>query len=72
MFRKKQTLRLHEVYRLVEQTEKQKQRLNHLNELISHSIDPTDGVLQKQKITKALYSFLLREARYQKVNKNEL
>lgn len=70
MFRKK-SLRRRELNRLIEQTEKQKKRLDYLNYLVERSIDPTEAILAKRKIARSLYSFLLREARYQRVNKSE-
>lgn len=71
MFRKKRSFRQEEMNRLIEQTEKVKQRLDHLNELINKSIDPSEEIFLQRKILKELYSFLLREVRYQRLYKNE-
>lgn len=72
MFRRKRLLRLGESNRLISQTEKQKALLDTQRELIARSIEPSEDVRHQQKITEAIYSFLIREAKHQHINKNEL
>ncbi|TWI52858.1 YaaL family protein [Halalkalibacter nanhaiisediminis] len=72
LFRKRQKLRKLENSQLLMQIEGHKHRLDSQKNLIAHSVDPSDDVLQRTNITEALYSFLLREARQRKATKNEL
>ncbi len=72
LFRKKQKLRRLENGRLMVQIEEHKRRLDSQKQLIMRSVDPSDDVLQRKNITESLYSFLLREARQRRANKNEL
>ncbi|WP_237563788.1 YaaL family protein [Halalkalibacter okhensis] len=72
MFRKKQKLRKQENAHLFKYLEGQKEKLDSEKQLIQRSIDPSDDVLNRAKVSEAVYSFLLREARNQKVSKNEL
>lgn len=72
LFRKRQKLRKFENSRLFIQIEEHKRRLDSQKQLIGRSVDPSDEVLQRKKITESLYSFLLREARQRRASKNEL
>ncbi|MCL7749886.1 MULTISPECIES: YaaL family protein [Halalkalibacter] len=72
MFRKKQKLRKQENAQLFKHLEEQKEKLDSEKQLIQRSIDPSDDVLNRAKVTEAVYSFLLREARKRQVSKNEL
>ncbi|WP_227940117.1 YaaL family protein [Alkalihalobacillus deserti] len=72
LFRKKSKLRKSENIRLIEQLEQHKQQVDSEKVLINRSIDPSDDVLNHVKITEAIYSFLLREARARQASKDEL
>ena len=72
LFRKKNKLRELENTRLFEQLEAHKVQVDSEKILIERSIDPSDDVLNRAKITEAIYSFLLREARERKASKNKL
>ncbi|MFC0560278.1 YaaL family protein [Halalkalibacter alkalisediminis] len=72
LFRKKSKLRKLENIRLFEQLESHKVQVDSEKNLIERSIDPSDDVLNRAKITEAIYSFLLREARERQASKNKL
>lgn len=72
LFRKKKKLRKSENVRLFDQIEIHKLQIDSEKNLIKRSIDPSDDVLNRAKITEAIYSFLLREAREQQASKNKL
>ncbi|ARK28417.1 YaaL family protein [Halalkalibacter krulwichiae] len=72
LFRKKHKLRKSENLRLFEQVEKHKIQIDSEKQLINRSIDPSDDVLIRAKVTEAIYSFLLREARERQASKDKL
>ncbi|GAE37258.1 YaaL family protein [Halalkalibacter akibai] len=72
LFRKKHKIRYAENLRLFEQLEKQKSQVDSEKQLIKRSIDPSDDVLNRAKVTEAIYSFLLREARERRASKDTL
>ncbi|KMJ55505.1 YaaL family protein [Alkalihalophilus lindianensis] len=71
-FRKKGRLRKEENDRLLRSIESMKDRLDSEKHFVSHSVDPSDDVLAKMKASESVYTFLLREARTQKMRKNKL
>ncbi|MDT8862962.1 YaaL family protein [Alkalihalobacillus sp. MEB130] len=72
MFRRKQKLRKLENALLLTILEDQKMKLDSEKQLIKRSIDPSEDVQNRTKVTESIYSFLLREARERQINKNEL
>jgi hypothetical protein len=72
LFRKKKKLRQSENLRLFEQLEMHKAQVDSEKQLIKRSIDPSDDVLNRAKVTEAIYSFLLREARERQARKDKL
>ncbi|MFC0470348.1 YaaL family protein [Halalkalibacter kiskunsagensis] len=72
LFGKKQKLRKIENARLFQHLEEQKRKLDSEKQLIERSIDPSEEVLYRIKVTEVIYSFLLREARERRASMNEL
>jgi hypothetical protein len=72
LFWKKQKLRKMENARLFEHLEEQKEKLDSEKQLIERSIDPSEEVLCRLRVTEMIYSFLLREARERRASKDEL
>jgi hypothetical protein len=68
LFKKKGNIRKAENKRLVEQIEFQKQLLMNQKELVEKSVDPSEEVILKLKVTEAKYLFMLKEARVRKTN----
>ncbi|QOY37435.1 YaaL family protein [Anaerobacillus isosaccharinicus] len=68
LFKKKGKIRRDENIRLVEQIEIQKQLLMHQKELVEKSVDPSEEVILKLKVTEAKYLFMLKEARARRTN----
>ncbi|MCT8136345.1 YaaL family protein [Anaerobacillus sp. CMMVII] len=68
LFKKKGKLRKAENKRLIEQIEIQKHLLMNQKELVGRSVDPSEDVLLKLKVTEAKYLFMLKEARVRKTN----
>ncbi len=68
LFKKKGKIRKMEDKRLVEQLEIQKQLFINQKSLVAKSVDPSEAVLFKLKLTEAKYLFLLKEARVRKTN----
>lgn len=56
---------------LLNQLEKLKAKVDEQKQLIDRSIDPSEEVMNRAKITEALYSLLLREARASHARKNK-
>ncbi|MCM3763212.1 YaaL family protein [Alkalihalobacillus oceani] len=69
-FSKKQRLRAQEDERLIQLIEDHKHSLDSQQQLIRRSVEPSEDVLQRKKITDSLYSFLLREARARHATKD--
>ncbi|WP_088106146.1 YaaL family protein [Halalkalibacter urbisdiaboli] len=72
LFRRKGIIRKKENERLLENIEIMKQRYNNQKHVIYHSVEPSDEVVFRAKLTESLYTFLLREARVRKATKNKL
>jgi hypothetical protein len=72
MFFKRKKLREDENNNLYWQLEVQKRKLDNQKELLKHSVDPSEDVLYRTKVTESIYSFLLREARISHRKKNGL
>ena len=60
LFRKKGKIRKMENIRLIEQIEYQKYLLGNQKELVEKSVEPSEDVLLKLKLTEAKYLFLLK------------
>ncbi|ADC49672.1 MULTISPECIES: YaaL family protein [Alkalihalophilus] len=71
-FRKRGKLRKEESDRLLRSIESMKERLDNEKHYVSHSVDPSDDVLARMRATESAYTFLLREARTQKMRQNKL
>ncbi|MCM2676478.1 YaaL family protein [Shouchella plakortidis] len=71
-FRKKGKLRMEENERLLNHIEVTKERYDNQRQLIEHSVDPSEDVISRMKLTEAKYSFLIREARIRRARKNSL
>jgi hypothetical protein len=72
LFRRKGKLREKENEWLLEYIELMKQRYNNQKQIIQHSVEPSDEVVFRAKLTESLYTFLLREARVRKTTRNRL
>lgn len=72
LFRKKGKLRREENERLFYIIETLKERYDLQRQLIEHSVDPSDDVILRMKLTEAKYSLLLREARIRNARMNRL
>ncbi|RXJ01133.1 DUF2508 family protein [Anaerobacillus alkaliphilus] len=68
LFKKKGRIRKEENRRLVEEIEHQKYQLMTQRELVEKSVEPSEEVLLKLKVTEAKYLFLLKEARIRRTN----
>ncbi len=68
LFKKKGRIRKAENRRLVDEIEHQKHLLMTQRELVAKSVDPSEDVLLKLKLTEAKYLFLLKEARIRKTS----
>ncbi|TSB44647.1 YaaL family protein [Alkalicoccobacillus porphyridii] len=71
-FRKRGKLRREENDQLFYHIETLKERYDLQRQLIEHSVDPSDDVISRMKLSEAKYSFLLREARIRKARMNRL
>lgn len=56
---------------LLNQLEMLKKKVDEQKQIIDRSIDPSEEVLNRAKITEALYSLLLREARANNVKRSK-
>lgn len=68
LFKRKGKIRKDEDLRLVRHIEEIKEKLTNQTELIKNSVDPSEEVILKLKITEAKYFFLLKEARMRVVS----
>ncbi|BAB03756.1 YaaL family protein [Halalkalibacterium halodurans] len=68
-FRKKGKIRKIEDERLLAFIEKQKKQLEMQQQMVENSVDPSEEVLYRLKLTKAKYLFLLKEARVRNTSK---
>ncbi|MEN0641601.1 YaaL family protein [Alkalicoccobacillus gibsonii] len=71
-FRKKGKLRMEENERLLNHIEVTKERYDNQRQLLEHSVDPSEDVIARMKLTEAKYSFLLREARIRHARRDKL
>lgn len=71
-FKNKNKIRDREYNHLLFHLEELKSKLDNQKQLIERSLDPSDDVLFRAKITESLYSLLLREARVGLEKKNGL
>lgn len=65
-------MRREEDRRLLVHIEHTKRRLDNQKKIIIQSIEPPEDVLNQAKMTEALYSFLIREARIRNLRANKL
>jgi hypothetical protein len=72
LFKKKGKIRKAENDRLVQEIELQKRLLINQKELVEKSVDPSEAVILKLKVTEAKYLFMLKEARVRKTNMENL
>ncbi|MCK0473938.1 YaaL family protein [Halalkalibacter sp. APA_J-10(15)] len=70
-FKRKGKIREQQHRLLLSQLEMLKGKLDEQKQLINRSIDPSDEVLNRAKITEGLYSLLLREARANHASKSK-
>ncbi|TES47367.1 DUF2508 family protein [Halalkalibacterium halodurans] len=68
-FRKKGKIRKIEDERLLAFIEKQKKQLEMQQQMVENSVDPSEEVLYRLKLTKVKYLFLLKEARVRNTSK---
>ena len=54
--------------RLINMMEELKEQLANFQSIVKNSVDPSEEVFQRLKVTEAKYLFLLKEARERKIN----
>ncbi|WP_017729633.1 YaaL family protein [Halalkalibacterium ligniniphilum] len=70
LFQKKRSIRRNEDERLLAMIEEEKRLLESQQCIVSRSVDPSEEVLLRLKMTEMKYLFLLKEARIRKTTKN--
>ncbi|SFE64040.1 YaaL family protein [Alteribacillus iranensis] len=68
MLFRKESIRRSENKRLVEKIHETKAELDRYEEVLANSIEPSEEVLIELKLWRSKYIFLMKEARYRKVN----